>query len=120
LTMLRGCFIALAVSLAGCSLSFDFDKYASGDHGNGTGGFGAGTCHGDLRSTCDTCLSAQCCPQANACYANFSCSKANDMNEACMMTSTEKACYATFGNSGPLAGDLYACLVERCTQACRL
>jgi hypothetical protein len=118
--MLRRCSVALAIALMGCSLTIDFDKYARESGQSGQGGYGSGTCRGDPRSMCDLCLSSQCCPQANACYANFSCSKANDTNEACMMTQTEKACYASFGNSGPLAGDLYRCLVDKCTQQCSL
>jgi hypothetical protein len=119
--MLRGLFFALAISLVGCSLTIDFDKYArDGDRQAGTGGSGSGFCRADPQSTCDVCLSGKCCPQANACYDDCSCSNANDQNEVCLMHQSAGVCYAEFGNSGPLAGDLYRCLKDRCAQECSL
>jgi hypothetical protein len=119
--VLRGWFIASVIALVGCSLTIDFDKYAQGDKSTGTGGFGSGTCRADLRSPCDVCLSSNCCPQANACYADPSCNSANDRNEFCMnQHTTAMVCYEQFGTSGPLAGELYRCLMDQCTQPCQL
>jgi len=119
--MLRGWFMVAAMVLVGCSLTIDFNKYAQDDNrSTGTGGFHTGACQADPRSPCDVCLSAKCCPQANACYANSFCSAANDQNERCMMQQSAMACYANFGTSNSLAGDLYRCLMGQCPQECAL